>query len=112
MKSPECSKSHTFTVYPKNIFVKSLPLEFYIFRIYNSGMKQKRGRPLKKPGEAKSESLLLRLEPREKEAFLLASSIAGIPLTVWIRERLRRVVTNELEQAGKKNPILISASKD
>ena len=41
------------------------------------------------------------MEPREKEAFLLAARIAGVPLTVWMRERLRRATTIELEEAGR-----------
>lgn len=41
------------------------------------------------------------MEAREKEAFLLAAKIAGIPLTVWIRERLRRAAIRELEDGGR-----------
>jgi len=41
------------------------------------------------------------MEPREKQAFLLAASIAGIPLAIWMRERLRRAATRELEEAGR-----------
>jgi len=46
------------------------------------------------------------MEPREKQAFLLAASIAGIPLSIWIRERLRRTATRELEEAGRQIPFL------
>ena len=62
--------------------------------------KQRRGRPRKSSDLIKSESLLLRLEPREKSAFSDAAAIAGVPLTVWIRERLRWAATKELESNG------------
>ena len=50
----------------------------------------------------KSESLKLRLEPEEKEAFQEAAEIAGLPLSAWIRERLRRSARVELQDAGRK----------
>lgn len=62
--------------------------------------KKRRGRPRKGSGEAKSESLLLRLEPGEKQAFGDAARVAGVPLTVWIRERCRKVALRELTDAG------------
>ena len=63
--------------------------------------KQRRGRPRKSSGEAKSASLLLRLSPDEKQGFSDASQLAGVPLTVWIRERLRAVAMRELQSADK-----------
>lgn len=66
--------------------------------------KARRGRPPKGSGLAKSESVLIRMEPREKAAFTEAAVIAGVPLSVWIRERLRRVARDELREAGKELP--------
>ena len=63
--------------------------------------KKRRGRPPKSSGATKSESLLLRLEPGEKKGFGDAAHIAGVPLTVWIRERLRKVAAKELTESGK-----------
>jgi len=54
----------------------------------------------------KSENILIRVEPEEKEAFQTAAEIAGIPLSNWIRERLRRSARIELEEAGKKIPFI------
>jgi hypothetical protein len=68
---------------------------------------QRRGRPPKGSGDAKSESVLLRMEPREKEGFLLAATIAGVPLAIWMRERLRRAATRELEEAGREVAFLV-----
>ncbi len=48
----------------------------------------------------------LRLEPDEKEAFEQAAQIAGIPLSAWIRERLRRSARRELEEANRAIPFL------
>jgi hypothetical protein len=85
------------------------PLDFDIFRIYNVNMttkEKRRGRPRKSSGQAKSESILLRLDPAEKEAFAAAASIAGAPLSVWIRERLRLIAAKELGAASRPIPFL------
>jgi predicted HicB family RNase H-like nuclease len=63
--------------------------------------KVKMGRPPKEPGKRHSETLLIRLEPAEKVGFGDAASLAGAPLAVWIRERLRRAATRELEAASR-----------
>ena len=60
-----------------------------------------RGRPPLDSDYAKSESLLLRLSPAEKQGFTEAAELAGAPLAVWMRERLRRVATKELEAAAR-----------
>jgi hypothetical protein len=64
------------------------------------------GRPRKTPNQVKAEYLELRLAPLEKQAFKQAAEIAGIPLAAWVRERLRRIATRELEEAGLKIPFL------
>ena len=46
------------------------------------------------------------MEAREKQAFANAARIAGAPLTVWIRERLRKAAVRELEEAGCPIPFL------
>jgi hypothetical protein len=60
-----------------------------------------RGRPVKSSADRKSESILLKLESREKKAFVDAAEVAGVPVAVWIRERLRRAAVRELEEAGR-----------
>jgi len=82
----------------------SASIDFYIFPIYNCAMKTKtngRGRPPKGSAETKSESLLLRLDPGEKQGFADAARLAGVPLSVWIRERLRKIAARELSDAGQ-----------
>lgn len=49
--------------------------------------------------DTKSKQLLVRLEPDEKEAFADAAELAGIPLSAWVRERLRKAARQELEEA-------------
>ncbi len=66
--------------------------------------KRGRGRPPKEADETKSESVLLRLSPSEKSGFAAAARLAGAPLTVWIRERLRANAASELEAAGRSVP--------
>jgi hypothetical protein len=71
----------------------------------NNGHK-KRGRPSKKPDELRSEDLLVKLKADEKEAFRDAAQLAGLPLSAWVRERLRRVAIRELEEAARPVPFL------
>ena len=68
--------------------------------------KGERGRPRKRAESVKSESILLRLEAREKKGFSAAAEVAGAPMAVWIRERLRLVAARELEAAGQRVPFL------
>lgn len=65
-------------------------------------MKKKvRGRPPKEADRLRSEALLVRLETTEKKAFKDAAELAGIPLSTWVRERLRQVAVRELENASR-----------
>ena len=54
----------------------------------------------------KSHSVKLRLSESEKEGFQSAAEIAGISLSGWIRERLRRAARIELVDAGKQVPFI------
>jgi hypothetical protein len=40
------------------------------------------------------------LEPSEKEAFKSAADLAGVSLSSWVRERLRRMAIRELEEVA------------
>jgi len=65
-------------------------------------MKQrKRGRPPKEADRLRRESLLVRLETTEKKAFQDAANLAGVPLSTWVRERLRTVALKELDKASR-----------
>jgi uncharacterized protein (DUF1778 family) len=54
----------------------------------------------------KTESLKLRLMPDEKMAFQNAADISGLPLSAWVRERLRKAATRDLETSGQEIPFL------
>ncbi len=54
----------------------------------------------------RTDMLKFRVEPGEKEAFQQAAELAGIPLSTWVRERLRRAARIELEDAGRQIPFL------
>jgi len=70
-------------------------------------MKKKgRGRPPKEAERLRNEALLVRLETSEKEAFRDAADLAGVPLSTWVRERLRQVAVRELENAARPIPFL------
>ena len=67
-------------------------------------MKKSPGRPRKKI--TRTETVEIRLTEPEKRAFREAASIAGIGLSTWVRERLRRASVRELEEAGRQIPFL------
>jgi hypothetical protein len=67
---------------------------------------KKRGRPSKTPDELRSEDLLVKLKADEKKAFKDAAQLAGLPLSSWVRERLRRVAIRELQEAARPIPFL------
>jgi len=64
--------------------------------------KRKRGRPPKEADQLMSESLLVRLEANEKETLKNAADQAGMPLSKWVRERLRRIAVRELGKGSQK----------
>jgi predicted HicB family RNase H-like nuclease len=53
-------------------------------------MKRPRGRPPKDPNEAKSQWLQIRIDQEEKARFFAAAETAGLPLSEWAREQLRK----------------------
>jgi len=55
----------------------------------------KRGRP--KLPSVKQEYMELRLDAAEKEAFFKAAELAGMSLSGWVRDRLRRASKKELQ---------------
>ena len=61
------------------------------------------GRGRVRPGSdtGKSEYLEIRLSPDEKAAFRDAADMAGLALSAWVRERLRKIATSELQHAGR-----------
>jgi SH3-like domain-containing protein len=68
--------------------------------------KNSRGRPRRPLASVKSASVLLRLGPSEKQGFAQAAELAGVPLAIWMRERLRCAVVSELRGAGRVVPFL------
>jgi hypothetical protein len=55
---------------------------------------------------AKDEVLQIRLTEAEKQGFVAAANLAGIPLSSWVRERLRLAAIRDLESAGQKIPFV------
>ena len=45
--------------------------------------------------------MLVRVETKEKEAFKDAADLAGMPLSAWVRERLRQIALRELQSASR-----------
>jgi hypothetical protein len=57
-------------------------------------------------GNIKTESFDLRLTVKEKQGFREAANISGLPLSAWVRERLRFAAIRELEKAGRQIPFV------
>jgi hypothetical protein len=58
---------------------------------------------------AKDFRLYIRLIDSEKQGFQLAADLAGIPLSAWVRERLRLAAIRDLELAGRVAPFVQEA---
>lgn len=54
----------------------------------------------------KERVLQIRLTDDEKRGFAAAAELAGIPLSSWVRERLRLAAIRDLESAGLKVPFV------
>lgn len=60
-----------------------------------------RGRPKKSSDQLQTEYLDVRLSTAEKQAFKAAADLAGMPVSVWVRDRLRAASRKELQDAGR-----------
>lgn len=54
----------------------------------------------------KDYSLQVRLTQAERETLKIAATMAGLSVSAWLRDRLRRVARNELQSSGQKVPFL------
>lgn len=50
--------------------------------------------------------LYIRLTDAEKQGFQMAADLSGIPLSSWVRERLRLAAIRDLEHAGQRAPFV------
>lgn len=55
---------------------------------------------------AKEQTIQIRLTDAEKQGFQSAADLAGIPLSSWVRERLRFAAIRDLESAGAQIPFV------
>ena len=51
--------------------------------------------------DMRTETVRLRVDLDEKRSFQDAADLAGVPLSAWVRERLRKAARLELEAAGR-----------
>jgi uncharacterized protein (DUF1778 family) len=72
-------------------------------------MRKKIGRPRKAAAAKKLETIQIRLNSAEKEAFQSAAEMDGKKTSEWIRDRLRRVSREELERVGRPVSFLITS---
>jgi antitoxin component of RelBE/YafQ-DinJ toxin-antitoxin module len=64
-------------------------------------MKKKTGRPPTPEGQLKNHYLQVRIDESESHAYHAAAALAGLPLSGWVRLRLRETAAKELKKAGK-----------
>jgi hypothetical protein len=57
-------------------------------------------------GMAKAQVIQIRVSAAEKQGFAAAADLAGIPLSSWVRERLRLAAIRDLEGAGQRIPFV------
>lgn len=57
-------------------------------------------------GDRKTVTVQVRLSLAEKDGFVEAADLAGIPLSSWVRERLRLAAIRELEAARRPVPFV------
>lgn len=74
-------------------------LTLYPFWWYKYSMSNKGGRPVK--ANKLDQTLKIRMDAAEKRAFQDAADLAGISVSAWMRERLRRDAVRELEEASR-----------
>jgi hypothetical protein len=55
---------------------------------------------------AKAQVIQIRVSEAEKQGFAAAADLAGIPLSSWVRERLRLAAIRDLESAGQRIPFV------
>lgn len=67
---------------------------------------KKTGRPKKNSDAVKTEYIELRVDESEKQTFRDAADAAGMPMSGWIRDRLRKASRKELEDVGRPVPFL------
>jgi uncharacterized protein (DUF1778 family) len=68
-------------------------------------------RATSEPKKNRDDRVELRLEEAEKQAFREAARLSGLPLSAWIRERLRRAAREELVGLGRPIPFLLDIEK-
>jgi hypothetical protein len=59
----------------------------------------------------KTELIKVRLTFPERDGFQQAAELAGLTLSAWARERLRRAAIRELEEASKPIPFIGGKSR-
>ena len=58
----------------------------------------------------KAYNLQVRLSQAEKESIKLAAEAAGLSVSSWLRDRLRKAARTELQASGQKVPFLESVN--
>jgi hypothetical protein len=76
-------------------------ISFGTFMDMKKTAKKRPGRPRKSSHQLKAEYLDVRLDLAEKRTFRDAADLAGLPISTWVRDRLRAAAIRELEAASR-----------
>lgn len=85
-------------LYPQQGYSRAKSVDPSLLCRYAKSVAGSPGRPQKKV--TRDDYLELRLGVLEKQAFRDAAKLAGLPLSTWVRERLRRAAIRELEEVA------------
>jgi hypothetical protein len=54
----------------------------------------------------KALTIQIRITEAEKRGFQASADVSGIPLSSWVRERLRQAAIRDLESTGQRAPFI------
>ncbi len=87
--------------------------KFFVIQSWNEEIYEETAWSARKTlSKAKSDLLQIRVNPAEKQAFMDAADLDGKKLSEWIRDRLRRISRQELEQANRLVAFLLDAGRN
>jgi predicted HicB family RNase H-like nuclease len=75
---------------------------------YTAYMSTRQATVAARSGDKKIVPFNIRVSADEKAAFAAAAEVAGVPVSAWVRERLRKVSRKELEAANLPIPFVHS----
>lgn len=90
------------------VTVNAIHVDSNAFCVTIGGMEKRQEKPHARSQSPKDVPFNIRVSEAEKAAFTRAAEIAGIPVSAWVRERLRAAAYVELDNIGEAVPFIAS----